>query len=124
MEGRVIKRVLGHWGCPPRFQWHGRLRAAEFQNRVIVPLRKPLNVRGMPAQPRRDLSGSAVSDPDPDDLGWRAAKYAEAMEVSVPRHQYAISLAGRVPDMLVASTTQPDQTNVQGTREDVLQQIA
>jgi hypothetical protein len=57
-------------------------------------------------------------------LGWRAAKYAEAMEVSVPRHQYAISLAGRVPDMLVASTTQPDQTNVQGTREDVLQQIA
>jgi hypothetical protein len=55
----------------------------------------------MAPQHRGDLRGSAVPEPDPDDLGRRAAKDAEGMEVSVPRHQYAISLAGRVPDMLV-----------------------
>ncbi len=55
----------------------------------------------MPTEQVGDFAGGTVAHPNPNDLRWTAAKHAEAVEIFVLGHQYAVALDSERPYTLV-----------------------
>ena len=70
-----------------------------------------------------DITGSAVSETDPNHLGRCAVHQAHLVEVSVLRNQCEPMLFCVFPDCKVISTRRPDRSNVLGSGEWMLELV-
>ena len=82
--------------------------------RLVIKLNEPPVVVFKEAY---DITGSAVSETDPNHLGRCAVHQAHLVEVSVLRDQCEPVLVGVFPDCEVISTRKTDRSNVFGSGE-------
>ena len=67
-----------------------------------------------------DICRGTISQPNPNNLGWKSQKKTSLMKVGILGDDDETAIAGEIPNLCVIGVPQTDQPHVRGTGEDEL----